>query len=116
MVDLLVIGVVGSCVVATVLAGVSALRDRRPTLAVVVLVALAELLLIAQSVVIGVVLAMGNGPQSPLIVVAYLVGVLAVGPFGLVWALGERSRWGNVVLVVTAVTMATMTLRLWDLW
>jgi len=112
----LVIAIVTSSVALVGVSAVFALRGLDVQLSPLVITAAVQLLLLVQAVVVVVRLALGDRPTSSALVLAYLIGALLVPFVGAVWALGERSRWGNVVLVVTGLTSATMTVRLWDLW
>lgn len=112
----LVLTTVGVSVALVVVAAQLALRGRDLQLVPLVLVGVVQVLLVVQAVVVVTRLLLGDRPQSTVIVVAYLIGVLLVPAVGALWALGDRSRWGNAVLVVTGLASATMTVRLWDLW
>ena len=116
MIGWLALALAGTSLVLVVMSVQLALRGRDLELAPLVLTGVVELLLLVQGVVVVVRLVAGDRPQSTLIVIAYLIGVLLVPPVGALWALGDRSRWGNAVLGVTGLAAATMTVRLWDLW
>lgn len=75
-----------------------------------------ELLLVVQLVVVLVMLAVQGAPDQLGVFIAYLVVVLLVLPFGLVWALSEKSRWGTGVLVVAALAIPVIVVRLQQLW
>lgn len=75
-----------------------------------------ELGLLAQAVV-GVVRLVGTDRDiSAGLFVAYLVGALLVLPAGVVWAVGERSRWGSGVLVVACLVVPVLIVRMQQIW
>lgn len=71
--------------------------------------------LLVQSV-IGWFRAPGAGLVEGVTFVAYSLGILVPLPLGLWVARVERTRWGSTALSFTAVVVAVMTLRLYQLW
>jgi Mg2+/Co2+ transporter CorB len=109
--------VAGAALVAmTLLGAVFALRGRGLDLGPIVLAAAAEVVLLVQLVVVVVRLAGGDRPESPALVVSYLIAALLILPVAVFWALGERSRWSNAILAVAGGGVLAMVVRLWDLW
>ncbi len=103
--------------VALALLGLAlSLMRRGLDLSTFVLAAVSELTVLVQVVVALVRLALGERPDSLPLTLSYLITVVFVLPVGAYWALGERSRWSNVVLSVAGATVAAMMVRLWDLW
>jgi hypothetical protein len=93
------------------------LAGRRPSDLSVGVLALLEVLLIAQVVVAIVAPAVGNPPSgNPLEFWVYLVSALLVPPAGVAWALLERSRWSTVILGVAALAVAVMVWRMEVIW
>lgn len=109
--------IAGTALVAlTLLGAVFALMGRGLELGPVVLSAAAEVVLLIQLVVVVVRLAGGDRPESPALVVSYLVAAVLILPVGVFWALGERSRWSNAILAIAGGGVLAMVARLWDLW
>lgn len=75
-----------------------------------------ELLLVVQLVVALGMLAVEGAPDQLGVFIAYLVVSLLVLPLGLFWALAEKSRWGNAVLMVAALSVPVIVVRLQQLW
>ncbi|NNG35928.1 hypothetical protein [Nakamurella aerolata] len=73
-------------------------------------------LLTVQSVVAWVRLIGPASVPETVTFIAYSAGVLIPLPVGLWMARLERTRWGSVALASTAVVVAVMLLRLWQLW
>lgn len=108
---------VGIAAVGGLLCIVLGLAGRRPSDLSVGVLALVELLLIAQVVIAIVAPGAGNPPRgNPLEFWVYLVSGLIVPPAGVAWALVERSRWSTVVLGVAALAVAVMVWRMEVIW
>ncbi|WP_460774927.1 hypothetical protein [Microbacterium sp. GXF7504] len=108
---------VGVAAVGGLVCVVLGLAGRRPSDLTVGLLALIEVLLIAQLVMGIVAPLMGNTPTgNPLEWWVYLVGALLVPPAGVAWALLERSRWSTVVLGIAALAVAVMVWRMEVIW
>ncbi|MCX6502058.1 MAG: hypothetical protein NT132_06585 [Microbacterium sp.] len=108
---------VGIAAVGGLLCIVLGLAGRRPSDLSVGVLALVELLLIAQVVIAIVAPGAGNPPRgNPLEFWVYLVSALIVPPAGVAWALVERSRWSTVVLGVAALAVAVMVWRMEVIW
>jgi hypothetical protein len=88
----------------------------RPTTAIGAALALLEVGLLAQAVV-GVVRMVGTDREfERLTFVGYLLGPAVVVPVAVVWALGERTRFGPAVLLVGCLSVPVMILRLHQIW
>ncbi|MDQ1129147.1 hypothetical protein [Microbacterium sp. SORGH_AS_0888] len=93
------------------------LAGRRPSDLSVGVLALVELLLIAQVVVAVVAPWAGNAPAgNPLEFWVYLVSAVLLPPAGVAWALIERSRWSTVIMGVAALAVAIMVWRMEVIW
>ncbi|MGH3914939.1 MAG: hypothetical protein ACRDTC_16255 [Pseudonocardiaceae bacterium] len=107
-------------VAALVLAGGTALLavlNRSPGRVVLGVLAAMEALVLAQVVVAVVLLFTGERPESSVVeFVGYQLATLLVLPAGVVWSLGDRSRWGVGVLTVACLSVAVMTVRMNQLW
>ncbi len=108
---------VGIAAVGGLLCIVLGLAGRRPSDLTVGVLALLEVLLIAQAVIAIIAPMAGNPPTgNPLEFWVYLIGALLVPPAGIAWALLERSRWSTVVLGVAALAVAVMVWRMEVIW
>lgn len=104
-------------VAAGLLAIILGLAKRPPNDITVLSLALVELLLIAQVVVMIVAPGAGNPPTgNPLEAWMYLIAAVLIPPLAIFWALVERNRWSNVVLGTAALAIAVMLWRLQQIW
>jgi len=46
----------------------------------------------------------------------YIITALLVPPASVFWAIIERSRWATVVMGISGLTVAVMTVRMWQIW
>lgn len=117
-----VIGPLATAVIvaALVLAAGTALLaalNRSPGRVVLGVLAGMEILVLTQVVVAVVLLFVGERPESSVVeFVGYQLATLLVLPAGVVWSLGDRSRWGVGVLTVACLSVAVMTVRMNQLW
>ncbi|MEJ5915662.1 hypothetical protein [Pseudokineococcus sp. 1T1Z-3] len=95
---------------------VGALRAVRPSGGQLLLAAVLEVLILVQAVVAVVLMVVGTPPLSTATFVGYLLTIVLLLPVGVFWGLADRSRWGNGVLAITAVTTAVLVLRLEQIW
>ncbi len=108
---------VAASVVLVVWGLVSARRGRPPARSMLLSGGAIEVLLLVQAAVAGVSMVADRGPEgSSVLFVSYLATVVLVLPAALGWALVERDRWSSAVVAVGALTVATMVIRLWDVW
>ncbi len=77
---------------------------------------LAELAVLAQTVVGLVAIGRGHGPAETATGIAYLLSMVLFLPAAIWWALTDRSRFSGLVMTVAAVAVAAMSLRLLQLW
>lgn len=102
---------------AGVLAVTLGLAGRKPSDLTMGALALVELLLLAQVVVAIVAPFAGNPPTgNPVEFWAYLIAAAVIPVGAVLWALGERTRWGTVVLGVGALAVAVMVWRMHIIW
>lgn len=111
MIDPLQTVLIVAALVLALVTGVYVALDRSPDRVLVALLALLEVGLVVQAVV-GIAQLVGGSDDPGITFVGYLLAVLLVLPFGLVWALGERSRGSTAVLIVALLTVAFLVLRL----
>lgn len=104
------------CAVASVAVTVHLVRDEVTSDLTFVLLALLEVLLVAQVVWGSVALGTTDRAVSGTLFVSYLIAVLVAPPIGAFWSLAERSRGGTAVLLLAMLTVAALELRLWDIW
>jgi len=104
------------CVVLALWLVVLIVLDRLPDDYLYAALGLIELGLMAQ-LVIGLVMVGGDhGGVNVAAYVGYLVGALLILPAGFVWSLGERTRGGTGVLLVSVLVVPVLFLRLHQLW
>ena len=111
--------VVAVAVAGLALAGagaVEAIRGRPAGIALLVVAAAAELVLLVAVGASVVALARGHDPASTATAIGYLVGVPFVVPVAAFLALAERSRWGSVVLGAGGLVLAVLAARLGQVW
>lgn len=76
-----------------------------------------ELSLFVQlAVSVGIVIAGQQAALSTIEYFGYLLVALLVPIAGAAWALVERTRWSTVILGATALTVAVMLIRMWQIW
>ena len=95
---------------------VSAVRDRPPGRAQLAAMAVVEVLVLALVVAAGAVLAGGERPAETATLVGYLVTIVCVPPIGWLLARLEPTRWGSVILLVTALVVPVLVARLQQVW
>lgn len=78
--------------------------------------AIVEAALVGQVVVAWLGQAGGHDPAEPWTLWGYMITALIVLPAAAAWALGDRTRWSSVVLLVGAVTVAVMQVRIVQVW
>lgn len=101
------------------LAAWSALRtaqDRRVGGGQLIACAALTLALVAQAVAGFVALAVADRPVESVTFVGYHLTVVVLLPLGALWAIGERSRWGNGVLALAALVVPVLLVRLVQVW
>ncbi|WP_298805523.1 hypothetical protein [uncultured Pseudokineococcus sp.] len=95
---------------------VGALRAARPSGGQLLLAAVLEAAILVQAVIATALVVGGTRPLSTATFAGYLLTIVVLLPAGVFWGLADRSRWGNGVLAVTAVTTAVLVLRLEQIW
>lgn len=107
---------IAGCLAGAVRTVVLAARDRRADNALLVLLAVTEVLALVQLVVAVVLVAGGERPGSTATFLGYAVGAIVLLPAGVFWSQAERSRSSTLVIAVAAVALAVMTARMLQLW
>ncbi len=107
---------IGASLALAVVAGIWAARNRPVPGWQFALAALVELLILAVVVLAVVRMAQGARPSSVVLYVGYLVSLVVVLPFGAWCGRIERSRYGAVVLAVTALVTPVLVARLLQVW
>lgn len=107
---------VTACVLSALVVIVQILRDVPASNLVDGLLAVTEIVVVAQ--LITGLIAVGDAPHnvSKFVYAGYLVGALIVLPVAWLWALAERSRAGLGVLLVGLFVVAFLVLRLHQIW
>ena len=99
-----------------VLLAVLLVRDEAAQDRTFALLAVVEVLLLAQLVGGCVALARTERDVEGVLFVSYLVGVALALPIGVFWSLAERTRAGTGVLLVAVLTVVALQLRLETIW
>lgn len=95
---------------------VLAAANRPPMASLLAAAAVLEALLVA-FVVGGIVQMIGSGHGfARAEFVGYLLGCLAILPFATVWAWGEKSRSGTVVIALGFLLIPVMVVRVQQVW
>lgn len=106
--------VIGSSLLALVLAGFYAWRDRLFDDGLLALLAVAEVAVLAQ---VGVVLAhVGDLRAEKATFLAYALTLPFVPPATAYLAIKEKTRWAMATVAVGAFAVAVMTVRLGQIW
>jgi|UPI00035EBCF7 hypothetical protein len=106
------IGIVGGIICL-----VAAFRDHKPNDLTVGSVALLEVLLLVQLVMVLIAPAAGNPVRGDALEFwMYLIAALLIPPLAIVWSIIERVRWSNAVLAVAAFAIAVMVIRMQQIW
>ena len=108
---------VAVAVVAGLFCLVAGLAGRRPSDYTLGVVAVVEVLLLAQVVVAITAPLAGNPPTGSLLEFwVYLVSAVLIPPAAVVWALVERNRWSTAILGVACLAIAVMLYRMGQIW
>lgn len=111
------ITIISVAVVAALVCLVEASRKRGPNDYTMGATLLVTLLLLAQIIVSIVVPFTGNHALGdPLEFWMYLIVAFVLPPAAGFWALVDRSRWANLVLMVVHLAVAIMTYRMMVIW
>jgi hypothetical protein len=93
------------------------LVNRPPSWWSVGAVALVEgLLLVQLAATIAVVISGGQAKGDTVEFFGYILTALIIPPAAVGWAIVDRGRWSTVVLGVSALTIAVMLARMWQIW
>lgn len=96
---------------------IAGLAGRPPSDYTVGLLAILELLLLAQVVIAIVAPLVGNPPTGSLLEFwVYLVSAVLLPIAAVFWALLERGRWSTVIMGVAALSIAVMVWRMHVIW
>jgi hypothetical protein len=108
--------IIGALVLAG-LALVTAALDRRVGVLLLGAAALGEAGLLVQVVWAIVRLSGGARPAGGMpVFIGYLAGSLVILPVAALWGLGERSRWGAVVVAAGFLVTAVLIVRMQQVW
>jgi hypothetical protein len=109
--------VIVAALVMVACTGLLVLGNRRPGRIVFGVLAAVEVLALAQLGTAVVLLLGGHRPTgSVLEFLGYQLATVLVLPAGVLWSLGERTRWAAGVLAVACLAVAVMTVRMNQLW
>lgn len=79
-------------------------------------IAAVELALVLGGVVALVGSVRGFGEGDPILFWSYFVTTLFIAPLAVVWAVGDKTRWGTGVVVIAMITIAVLVVRLEQIW
>lgn len=102
--------------VAAAYAGWLTVRRQTFSDALFYVMAVVEVLLVAQLVAGCIALGQTSRDIDGVTFVSYLVTVVAVPVAAVLWGVSDKSRWGTGVVVIGMVTVAALCLRLLDIW
>ena len=46
----------------------------------------------------------------------YIITALLIPPAAVIWAVFERTKWSTLVIALSALTVAIMVVRMWQIW
>jgi len=93
------------------------LFNRPPSWFSVGAVALVEGFLLVQLAVTIALVATGHQAKGDTVeFFGYIITALIVPPAAVAWSIVDRSRWSTVVIGVSALTIAIMLVRMWQIW
>lgn len=111
------IAVIAVCVVGGVLCVAMGLAGKVPSDLTVGVLALVELLLLAQVVIAIVAPLTGNPASGSLLELwTYLISAVLLPIGGVFWAFADRSKWSTVIMGVVALAVAIMMWRMEVIW
>lgn len=114
MVSALTVAIVGLSTLALLLAGFYAWRDRLINDALLLVLALAEVGVLAQALM--ALVRVGQLSDEKATFVAYALTLPFLLPFATWLAIKEKSRWAMVTIGVGAFAVAVMTYRMHQIW
>lgn len=80
-------------------------------------VAIVEGLLLVQLAVTIALVATGHRAHGDTVeFFGYILTALIVPPAAVAWAIVDRTRWSTVVIGISALTIAIMLVRMWQIW
>lgn len=111
------LAVIAVCVVGGVLCIAMGLAGKVPSDLTVGVLALVELLLLAQVVIAIVAPLTGNPASGSLLELwTYLISAVLLPIGGVFWAFADRSKWSTVIMGVVALAVAIMMWRMEVIW
>ncbi|MEV0398647.1 hypothetical protein [Actinoallomurus sp. NPDC050550] len=117
MVHALAVSLIIGALVLAGLAFVTAALNRRVGVLLLGAAAVGEAGLLVQVIWAIVWLAGGARPTGGMAVfLGYLAGSLVILPIAALWGLGERSRWGPVVVAAGFLVTAVLIVRMQQVW
>ena|SRR5450631_2287657 len=108
--------VVAAGLAVAVVGGVCSALGRIAGRNVLVVLAVAELTTLVESIVAGTEALRGHHLNSSPTFAGYVIGNVLVLPIAVIWAWSERTRWSGAVVAVGGLTIAVMTARLQMMW
>lgn len=116
MLQILTYAVFGSAVVTGLGAVVDFVRNSRPDWVALIGAAVTEVLVVIAVVVAMVLFFTGQSNATAVMAWGYSLCAVALLPVAFVWAVGEPTRWANLVLIVAVSGVAGLVGRIQELW
>jgi hypothetical protein len=107
---------IGACLIGAAWTVVLAIRNRRVSNGLLLVLAAVEVLVLAQLLVAVVEVAAGDRPDSTLTLLAYAVGELVILPVAVFWSQAEKSRSSTLVITIACLAIPVMTARMLQMW
>ena len=114
--DLLAIATILVSLCAAGIGALAALRGRRAGTVEYLAAAAAEVVALVLAGAVGVGMGRGADIDGPATFIGYLAALVLGMPIAVVWAVGDDTRWGGLVLTVAGVALAVIVLRMQSLW
>ncbi|MFM8927323.1 MAG: hypothetical protein ACKOFA_03885 [Rhodoluna sp.] len=78
---------------------------------------LVEFALLVQLICSIVVVSTGGSAKGDTVeFFGYILTALIVPPAAVLWAVFERTKWSTLVIGISALTVAIMVVRMWQIW
>jgi hypothetical protein len=97
-------------------AGVTAARNRRMDVPLLIAVGVLEVIVLVLVGLVVAKLAGGPRPASLATLIGYLIAMPIIPVAAGFWGLLERSRWGPAVIAVAGLVAAVLVVRLHQIW
>jgi uncharacterized protein YhhL (DUF1145 family) len=107
---------IAACLLGAVWTLVLAALDRPVGDALLIVLAVAEVLIVIQLAVALALVVGGQRPESTVTFLAYAVGEILILPVGVFWSVAEKSRSSTLVITIACLAAPVMTARMLQMW